>query len=75
MDVSNTNFGAPEGAGWLLTHSNYSASYVYAADYTGALKRGLAAINSRGISPTFYIDANLLYVSGNGTEESPYKIQ
>lgn len=64
------NSSAPS---WLLTPYNNSTTRVFLDGAEGSLTN-LTAKHSRGISPTFYIAADLELISGTGSQSDPYKV-
>ncbi len=59
---------------WLATGDTSDSSKVYSIQGTGAIESQIAS-NYNGVRPVIYLNSKVLYKSGNGTEEKPYKIK
>lgn len=71
----NYNYLVKKGKSWwLATGDKDDSSNVYAVQGTGSLERQIAS-NYNGVRPVIYLNSKVLYKSGNGTEQKPYKIK
>lgn len=71
----NYNYLVRKGsAWWLLTGDSSDDSKVYAVDASGAVSSQLAS-SYNGVRPVISLNSKVLYKSGKGTKEEPYKIK
>lgn len=70
----NYNYLDINKAWWLVTANSANTVSVYKVDNSGNVKSSEA--NTYAIvRPVIYLDSKVLYKSGNGTEQKPYKIR
>ncbi len=71
----NYNYLVKKGKSWwLLTGDTIDDSIVYAVKESGAVSRQMAS-NYHTIRPVIYLNSKVLYKSGDGTLEKPFKIK
>lgn len=70
----NYNYLAIDDGWWLATADSANDSSAYKVDRTGVVKSESAS-NYAIIRPVIYLNSNVLYKSGNGTEKRPYKVR
>ena len=71
----NYNYLVKKGKSWWLgTGDTDNNSIVYAVSSSGAVSKQVAS-NSHVVRPVIYLNSKVLYKSGNGTKEKPYKIK
>ena len=70
----NYNYLAIDDDWWLVTANSADNSSAYRVDRTGVIKSDSAS-NYAIIRPVIYLNSNVLYKSGNGTEKHPYKVR
>ena len=70
----NYNYLAIDDDWWLATANSADNSSAYRVDRTGVIKSDSAS-NYAIIRPVIYLNSNVLYKSGNGTEKHPYKVR
>ena len=70
----NYNYLAIDDDWWLVTANSADNSSAYRVDRTGVIKADSAS-NYAIIRPVIYLNSNVLYKSGNGTEKHPYKVR
>lgn len=70
----NYNYLAIDDDWWLATANSADNSSAYRVDRTGVIKADSAS-NYAIIRPVIYLNSNVLYKSGNGTEKHPYKVR
>ena len=58
---------------WVLTPLSAFSSSAFYINYNGSLSNNSVS-NFIDVRPTFYLKANISYVSGTGTESDPYRI-
>lgn len=63
-----------DNAWWLLTGDKGNNSNVYSVQSNGVVKSQEAS-NYNIVRPVIYLNSKVLYKSGNGTLEKPYKIK
>ncbi len=63
-----------ENGWWLVTGDKSSSSNVYSVQSSGVIKSQEAS-NYNIMRPVIYLNSKVLYKSGNGTIEKPYKIK
>lgn len=59
---------------WLITADKSNTSGVYQVTSNGAIS-SVNAANYGFVRPVIYLNANILYKSGNGSFEKPYKVR
>ena len=59
---------------WLVTGDKDDNAQVYVVNQTGKVTASLAS-NFYGVRPVVYLNSKVLYKSGNGTLEHPYRIK
>ena len=70
----NYNYLALKKSWWLATADTEDSYSVYSVSRNGYIKKDYAS-NYSLIRPVIYLNSNVLYNSGNGTEEKPYTIR
>ena len=77
--VASSNWMNMGGYDWTITRNSDNSINVYTLYDTGYI--GYGYINNSnginfyyGIRPTFYLNSNVKYVSGDGSSSSPYRI-
>lgn len=63
-----------DNAWWLITGDKNDSSNVYSVQSNGAIDSQEAS-NYNIVRPVIYLNSKVLYKSGNGTLEKPYKIK
>ena len=58
---------------WTITPDSSNSTYVFYLSRVGYLNLNNAH-NGRSARPVFYLNSNVMLVSGNGTESHPYRI-
>ena len=60
---------------WTITRALRSSSYVYNVEGTGSLSTGGAGVNyAYAVRPVFNLTSSVNYVSGDGTQNSPFRV-
>ena len=59
---------------WLMTSSSTSQSTVLCISANGRMYCGLAANTLRSVRPVVYLRSHVKILSGNGTQNSPYRL-
>ena len=70
----NYNYLFVKNDWWLVTANKESSSGVYQVSSNGAIT-SVNASNYGFVRPVIYLNANVLYKSGNGSLEKPYKVR
>ena len=70
----NYNYLALKKSWWLATADSEDSYSVYSVSRNGYIKKESAS-NYALVRPVIYLNSNVLYDSGNGTAEKPYKIR
>lgn len=70
----NYNYLATKKSWWLATADSEDSHTVYYVSRNGYIKKENAS-NYALVRPVIYLNSNVLYDSGNGTLEKPYKIR
>ena len=70
----NYNYLALKKSWWLATADTEDSYSVYSVARNGYIKKDNASDYSL-IRPVIYLNSNVLYNSGNGTEEKPYTVR
>ncbi len=59
---------------WSITSHTANASTVICVSSTGSMYCGLKPTATRGVRPTLYLNPNVMFAGGNGTETWPYQL-
>ena len=70
----NYNYLSATKGWWLLTGDKDDNAQVFQIDQGGRITSELAGTYA-GVRPVVYLNSKVLYKSGNGTKEKPYKIK
>ena len=70
----NYNYLFVKNDWWLITANKANTSGVYQVSSNGAIT-SVNASNYGFVRPVVYLNANILYKSGNGSLEKPYKVR
>lgn len=70
----NYNYLSLDDEWWLVTPNADDTSTVYKVDRMGVVKADIASTYSK-VRPVVYLNSHLMYASGKGTEEDPYKVK
>ena len=70
----NYNYLALKKSWWLATADSEDSYSVYSVSRNGYIKKENAS-NYALVRPVIYLNSNVLYDSGNGSLEKPYKIR
>ena len=73
-NVINSNWMLPEYTEWSISSYPSSSVMVYFVNGLGWIDTSGVGSN-RSTRPCFYLNSNVTYVSGTGTESDPYRIQ
>ena len=70
-NCQNYNYLSTDTKWWLQTASSTNTYLTYLINENGNIEEGNASRYAR-LRPVIYLNTNVLYKSGNGTEEDPY---
>lgn len=70
----NYNYLSQIESWWLVTGDAEDNAIVYVVNQSGKVTQLLAS-NYSGVRPVVYLNSRVLYSSGNGTLEKPYKVK
>ena len=70
----NYNYLTMDDEWWLVTPNADNTSTVFKVDRTGVVKADIASTYSK-VRPVIYLNSHVMYESGKGTLEDPYKIK
>lgn len=70
----NYNYLSKVTGWWLATADKDDSSQVYQINQSGKIVSAVAS-NYIGVRPVIYLNSKVLYKSGKGTLEKPYKIR
>lgn len=73
-NITSTNWLYLGKDEWTISRRSPYRYYAFYVDYEGKVDY-FGTATMRNIRPTFYLNSNVEYVSGNGTSSSPYRIQ
>lgn len=59
---------------WTITRVSDNNNLSYYIGTQGGVSQGNVSVDKNGIRPTFYLNDNVTYVSGDGSIDNPYKI-
>ena len=74
-DVTNTNWLYLGDSDWTISRCPDTTGNVYVNNfsvYEGVYD--VYVINYRQVRPSFYLNSNVQYISGTGTESDPFRI-
>ena len=60
---------------WTLSSGMSDSSFVWFVDYDGDISTSNANSGTASVRPVFYLDANVIFSSGDGSREHPYVIE
>ena len=60
---------------WTLSSGTTNPSHVWFVDFDGDISTSNASYGSAAVHPVFYLDANVVFGSGDGSREHPYEIE
>ena len=63
--------GLPE---WTISRNTSDEDYAYYIEVFGFIMSGSMVFSNFAIRPTFYLNSNITYVSGSGTQSDPIRI-
>ena len=70
----NYNYLVMDDEWWLITPDNSTTSTVFKVERSGIVASALASNYSK-VRPVIYLNSHVMYASGNGTLEKPYKVK
>ena len=70
----NYNYLAMSSEWWLATANSDSTSTVYKVDRSGVIKAETAGAYSK-VRPVVYLNSNIMFMNGKGTEQEPYTVK
>lgn len=70
----NYNYLVTNSEWWLLTACSDNSSTVFKVDRSGVIKAETAGASSK-VRPVIYLNSNVMFKSGKGTESDPYVIK
>lgn len=70
----NYNYLSNKNAFWLITPDSADSTSVFAVEDNGVVKSQYAS-NYYSVRPVIYLNSKVLYKSGDGTLEKPYKLK
>lgn len=73
-NVANNNWLFEGGDEWTISRDSSSNSGAIMISSSGFLDDSTGVTNKYRIRPCFYINSNVFYLSGSGTESDPYRI-
>lgn len=69
---------------WTISRVSSGSNYAFSIEYNGKLyisnvhvtgfAPGTIGVDDRAIRPTFYLNSDVQYISGTGTQTDPYRI-
>ena len=74
VDAINNNWMFLGSYDWTITPDIATNDTVFTAAIYGYVAGVTAAMNNTAVRPTFYLDQNVNYKSGDGTKANPYRI-
>ena len=72
--LKNNNWLYLGSAEWTISRSSNYTNVAFFISGNGAINDNYIYTNSLAIRPVFYLNSNVSYVSGGGTELNPYRI-
>ena len=60
---------------WTISNDNYNAYNVFNVISTGIVSYIHISASGRSVRPCFYLNSDVTYVSGTGTQSDPFRIQ
>ena len=59
---------------WTITRDSDGPDSEFRIDKSGIVSSDLGTYNSNGVRPVFNLESSVTYVSGDGTQSSPIRI-
>ena len=75
LEIAENNWMLMGLSEWTIIPYSLDTFYVFIIRDSGLVSYSLAASSGFTVRPVFYLNSDVSYVSGTGTEKDPYRIQ